>query len=341
MNTKENTKTAFVFSGGASLGSIEVGALKAIVEEGIQADMVFGTSVGSLNGAMYAFNPTLDGVRKIEHIWRNIKMWDVFTPSPLTPVINLTTSGDHLISPKNLRKVITENLPFIMIEETKIPLYIIGTDIKCGEEVIFNRGLALEALMSSAGIPGVFPIQRMGERAIVDGGLINNSPISAAVRLGAKRVVVFPIGVPSTEQVPKNVMEILIRSFIYLLNRQLTTDIQLYKVKAEIIVVPPPESIDVGPHDFSKSDMLMRESYLVAKEWLKTEGFKSNADKYMNPCNAHNTARLNFVEAIVPEPETKATTRVKENIKETTKSIKETLDDKAVELKEKISKRLP
>jgi NTE family protein len=322
------SKTAFVFSGGASLGAVEAGALKAIVEEGIQADMVLGTSVGSLNGAMYASNPTIEGVKAIENVWLNIKVWDVFTPSPLTPVFNITTFGLYLISPKNLRKVIIQNMKFTNIEETQLPLYIIGTDIKSGQEVVFDKGLALEALMSSVAIPGVFPPQRMHGYSIVDGGMINNAPISTACRLGAKRVVVFPIGVPSPDQEPKTVAEVLIRAFIFLLNRQLASDIQLYKDKVELIVVPPPDRIDVGPHDFSKSRILINKSYERAKEWLKKDGFKPNADSLFHPCDPH-TCEVNLVEAITPEPMKKATTRVKEGIKHTTKGVRKSVDDTA------------
>ncbi len=326
-----NPKTAFVFSGGASLGAVEAGALKAIVEHGVQADMVLGTSVGSLNGAMYAYNPTLAGVKSIEDVWLNIKVWNVFPPSPFTPVFNITTYGLNLISPKNLRKVITENLPFTRLEETKIPLYIIGTDIKSGQEVVFNKGLALEALMSSVAIPGAFPPQRMNDYSIVDGGIVNNAPISTAVRLGAERVVIFPIGVPSSDQEPKTVAEVLIRSFIYLLNRQLSTDIQLYKDKVELVIIPPPDSIDVGPHDFSKSKFLIDESYAKAKEWLKNDGFSGNPDTYPHPCDVH-TPPLNLIEAVIPAPETKATTRVKEGLKHSTKDLRKSLDETADEI---------
>jgi NTE family protein len=344
-----NSKTAFVFSGGASLGAIEVGALKALVERGIRADLVLGTSVGSLNGAMFAYDPSEKQVEKIENIWRNIKVWDVFTPSPLTPVVNLTTAGEHLVSPKNLRKLIVENLPFERIEDTKLPLYIIGTDIKSGEEVVFNKGLVSEALMSSAGIPGVFPVQHMSERALVDGGLVNNSPISTAVRLGAERIIIFPIGVPSSNQKPGNVMEILIRSFIYLLNRQLTTDIQLYKEKVDLIIIPPPNPIDVGPHDFTKSDQLIDTAYERATKWLDEEGIFPNVDKYPLPCNVHTT-EINFMEAVEPAPPKKATTRVKESIADkteklddaisrTSKTIKEDLIKSRDEIREKLFKK--
>lgn len=326
-----NSKTAFVFSGGASLGAVEVGALKAIVENNIQADLVLGTSVGSLNGAMYAYNPTIEGVKAIEQIWRSIKMRDVFPPSPITPVVNLTTAGLHLVSPKNLRKLITENLPFTLIEETKLPLYIISTDITTGEEIVFKKGLAIEALMSSAGIPGVFPPLHMNSRLLVDGGIINNAPISTAVRLGADRIVIFPIGIPSSDQEPKNVMEILIRSFIFLLNRQLATDIQLYKDKVELIVIPPPNSVDVGPHDFSKSEFLIDEAYKSAKTWLKAEGFVPNPNRNYHPCDVH-TSSITFIEAVTPDPEKKVTKRIKENINQTSKSLKKAFDEKTDEI---------
>ena len=321
-----DSKTAFVFSGGASLGAVEVGALKAIVEEGIQADLVLGTSVGSLNGAMYAHNPTIKGVKDIENVWLNIKVWNVFTPSPITPVFNITTFGLYLISPKNLRKLIKENMKFTRIEETQIPLYIIATDIKSGDEIVFDKGLALEALMSSAAIPGVFPPQRMSDFIIVDGGIVNNAPISTAIRLGAQRIVIFPIGVPSPDQEPKTVAEMLIHSFIYILNRQLSTDIQLYKDKAELIIVPPPDSVNVGPHDFSKSKQLIDMSYKKAKDWLKTEGFSPNAHKHPCPCDVH-TPMVNLMEAVVPQPAPKVTTRVKEGIKHTTKDVRKSIEE--------------
>ncbi|MEA2071277.1 MAG: patatin-like phospholipase family protein [Asgard group archaeon] len=332
MSDLNHKKTAFVFSGGASLGSIEVGALKAIVEHGAQADIVLGTSVGSLNGAMFAYDPTLVGVKVMEDVWKDVKTKNVFTPSPITPVVNLTTAGQYFISPKNLRKLIKEKLPFINIEDTKIPLYIIGSDIKTGKEIVFDKGLALEALMSSAAIPGVFPPQHMYDHTIIDGGIVNNTPISTAFRLGAERAVIFPIGIPTPNKEPKNVMEILIRVFFYLLNRILTTDIHLYKDKMELIFVPPPMDVDVGPHDFSQSEKLIDEAYATARIWLETEGYKSNVEKYDLPSDVHSTGII-FRKAIEPDPEKKPVTRVKDSLQERSQKLKSSLSKTADELK--------
>ncbi len=328
-------KTAFIFSGGASLGAVEVGMLKAIVEDGYMADLVLGTSVGALNGAIYASDPTIEGVKTLEQTWRNIKMFDVFTPSVLTPIKNIATFGQYLISPKNLRKLMDDHLNFTKIEETKIPLYITTTDINTGDEVVFNKGLVIEALLASAGIPGVFPPQRMGQRLLVDGGLVNNSPISSAVKLGAERVVVFPIGFPYTpNKEPKNILEILFRTLIYLLNRQLSADYHIYKDKVQLIIIPPPENITVGPHDFSKSDRLIDRAYKCTKDWLKKGGYQKLSCEFKHPGNIHSET-LNLSEAVESQPEKPAKERVKENVSVIGKALKETISKEKKEVKQK------
>ena len=71
-------KTAFVFAGGGSFGAIQVGMLHALAKHGVTADMVVGSSVGALNGAYYAGDPTLKGILQLETIWRGLHRQDVF-----------------------------------------------------------------------------------------------------------------------------------------------------------------------------------------------------------------------------------------------------------------------
>jgi NTE family protein len=328
-------KTAFVFSGGASLGAIEVGMLKAIVEEGVKADLVVGTSVGSLNGAIYAFDPTIEGVKILEQIWRNIKTFDVFSPSVITPIKNLATFGQYLVSPKNLRKLIEKNVKFGRIEDTKIPLFVTTTDINTGDEIVLNKGLIVEALLASTGIPGVFPPQKMGQHLLVDGGLVNNTPISTAVKLGAERIIVFPIGFPYTpNQEPKNLTEILYRTLIYLLNRQLYADYHIYKNQVQLIIIPPPENITVGPHDFSKSDRLIDRSYECTKEWIIKGGFQNSTSEYKHPSDVHSKT-LNLSESIIPAKGKPASERIKENVSIIRQAHKETISKNRQERKQK------
>ncbi len=344
-------KTAFVFSGGASLGAVEVGMLKAIVEHGIKPDLVLGTSVGSINGAFYAHNPTQEGVQQLEDLWKQIRTKDVFTPSALTPLKNIATFGQYLISPKNLRILISEKLPYEKMEEAQIPLYIVCADIKTGEEVVFNKGLVKEAIMCSAGIPGVFPPLHMESNVLVDGGMVNNAPISTAVKLGAERVIVFPIGFPYTpDQDPKNLGEILIPAFLYMLNRQLSADYYIYKDKVDLIIIPPPENIEVGPHDFSKSEELIQRSYDRAKKWLAKGGLEKKTDEYIKACDVHSPD-LFLKEAIEPDSEKSTMDRIRENvpkiahlqdsIDERKQKISDNIETKKDALKKRIGKHLP
>ena len=286
-------KTAFVFAGGASLGAVEVGMLKAITEYGVKPDMILGTSVGALNGAHFSQNPTLEGVGHLEKLWNKLRVRDVFIPS-----IHL---NQYLMSPKNLRKLIKKHLLFERIEESLVPLYIISTDVNTGNEIVFREGIVIEALMASACIPGIFPPQKMEDYVLVDGGLVNNAPISTAIKLGAERVIVFPVGLPKvSEKPPKYINEILMPSFIFQLNRQLTADYYYYKDKIDLHIIPPPNNIIVELYDFRKSEEIIEKAYIRAKKWLDDGGLKQKLDEYIKHCDVY-ASELIFLEAIKPE----------------------------------------
>src|SRR5436190_21082733 len=95
-------KTAFVFAGGGSFGAIQVGMLQSLVAHGVTADMVVGSSVGALNGAFYAGDPTLKGVQRLADIWRDLKRDDVF-PITWRTLIGFLWRRDFLITHDGIR----------------------------------------------------------------------------------------------------------------------------------------------------------------------------------------------------------------------------------------------
>src|SRR3954462_9051851 len=105
MPNEGQPKTAFVFAGGGSFGAIQVGMLHALASHGIVADMVFGSSVGALNGAYYAGEPTIEGVRKLETIWRSLRRQDIF-PITARTLFGFIRRRDFLVTSDGLRKVI-------------------------------------------------------------------------------------------------------------------------------------------------------------------------------------------------------------------------------------------
>ncbi len=336
-------RTAFVFSGGSSLGAVEVGLLKAITEKGIKADIVLGTSVGSLNGALYAYDPTLEGVKNLESIWHKVKFNDVFTPSPITPLKNLSTFGKYLISPKNIRKLLERSIPFTRLEETAIPFYAIATDLKTGREIVVNKGIALEALMSSIAIPMVYPPQYMHNMMLVDGGVVNNSPIATAVKLGANNIVVFHIGYPNTPDAdPKNLEEVLARLFLYVLTRQLISDYHYYRTQVSIHILPSINDSRLDPFDFSHSKEWIDLAYQRAIEWLEQGGWESEELPDEFPCDVYSQ-ELKFAEAVIPDKDKPAIARLGENLSEFSENVKdkwqEKLEDTSSNLKQSLEEK--
>ncbi len=96
-------RTAFVFAGGGSLGAIEVGMLRALVERGINADVVVGSSVGAINAVQFAADPTPQGVERLQRIWRTVRRQEVFPVSPLGALLRLLTQRGHLAAQTALR----------------------------------------------------------------------------------------------------------------------------------------------------------------------------------------------------------------------------------------------
>ncbi|MBV9097324.1 MAG: patatin-like phospholipase family protein, partial [Frankiaceae bacterium] len=125
-------REAVVFSGGGSLGAAQVGALQALYEAGITPDVVVGCSVGALNAAYLAVDPTPDRVRSLEQLWRGMNRSDVFPDGRFTVARRLAGRDDHLYSNRGLRAVITEGVTVADLADTAIPCHVVTTDLIAG-----------------------------------------------------------------------------------------------------------------------------------------------------------------------------------------------------------------
>ena len=102
--------TAFVLSGGASLGAVQVGMLQALVARGITPDVICGTSVGALNGAWLASGATVENINALADLWRGLHRRDAFPFSPVTGLQALIGRSDHLVSNRGLRRIVKQNI---------------------------------------------------------------------------------------------------------------------------------------------------------------------------------------------------------------------------------------
>jgi NTE family protein len=261
---------AFVLSGGASLGAIQAGMLQALYEREITPDLIVGTSAGALNAAYIASRaPDPSTVRSLADVWLSLKTSMVFPPRPATALLALTGRRAHLMPNTGVRALLSEHLQLDRLEDARVPLHVIATDVRTGRERRLSTGDAHAAVLASAAIPGVFPIVRTGGADLVDGGVANNTPISDAAELGATRIYVLPTGITcELPEPPRGAVPMLVHAITLIVNQRLAQDIADFKDAAELIVLPPPCPLEVLPHDFSHARLLIDHGYQLASTAL-------------------------------------------------------------------------
>lgn len=185
-------KTAFVFSGGGSLGAIQVGMLRVLLSYGLKPDFVVGASVGAINASYFASAPDAECVARLEQIWSGLRRADIF-PFTLTSAFGLIRRRGHIVDPGKLRRVVETNLPCSRIEDAKIPLHIMATTQE-GIGMRLSSGSAVDAILASTAIPGVFPAVDINGEALMDGAVAANTPVRLAADLGASRIIILPHG---------------------------------------------------------------------------------------------------------------------------------------------------
>jgi NTE family protein len=266
------TSTAFVLAGGGSFGAVQVGMLRALVAHGVVPDLVVGSSVGAINGAYFAGEPNLQGIAKLEAIWRSLRRSEVF-PVGWRSMVGLLAPRNFLIDPSGLQRIIQERLPYRELEQAAIPLHVVATDLIAGTSVRLSRGPVLEALLASCAIPAAFPPVRIGERHLIDGAVASNTPISMAAELGAKRLIVLPTGFAcALEAPPPDAIGCALHAITLLIARQLVAEIERCRDHAEVITMPPLCPLSVSPYDFSHGGELIERAADQTSAWLAKGG---------------------------------------------------------------------
>ncbi|GAA1465966.1 patatin-like phospholipase family protein [Microbacterium thalassium] len=187
-------RCAFVLGGGGKWGSVEVGMLRALVEAGIQPDIVLGTSIGALNGAVFAADPGPIGVMRLERLWRDIGETGFLGGPVLDRVRTAVRLRVGLNDPSAIRDIARTVLDGMSIEDLEVPFQCVAASIERAAEHWFTKGPIIDALAASAAIPGLFaPVEIDGEH-FYDGGLVNSIPVDRAVELGASEIYVLQVG---------------------------------------------------------------------------------------------------------------------------------------------------
>ena len=262
-------RVAFVLSGGASLGAVQVGMAQALEERGVRPDLIVGASVGALNGAWMSARGDRAGLEELARVWTSLKRGDVFPLRPLTGLFGFLGRSDHLVNASGLERLLRRHLPFERLEDAPIPLHVVATEVTTGLEVTLTRGDAVQAIVASAAIPGVYPPVRIDGRDLMDGGVIDNTPVSVAVAAGAEAVYVLPTGYAcALHEAPRSALGVALQALTLLIDQRLAADIARYENRCDLHVIPPLCPLSVPPVDFGHAAELIERSRAAAHEWL-------------------------------------------------------------------------
>ena len=260
---------AFVLSGGASLGAIQVGMLRALAEHDVRPDVIVATSVGALNGAFVASRPfDLDAVRELERIWLGMRRGRVFPAEPLTGLLGFAGLRRNLVPVGPLKRLISRHVDQERLEELPTALHVIACDVLTGREVRLSRGRLVDAVLASAAIPGVFPPVEWEGRLLIDGGVVNNTPLTHALELAPQHVYVLPTGGPCELLAPPNgALGMLIHATSLLVAQRFASE-ALALAGPRVTILPPPCPIRVQPTDFGHAAELIERAYEGAASFL-------------------------------------------------------------------------
>ncbi|MGH9170942.1 MAG: patatin-like phospholipase family protein [Acidimicrobiales bacterium] len=261
--------TVFVLGGGGVRGALQVGMLRALCERGIVADLLVGTSIGAVNAVAFAGEPTIEGVYLAAHIWQRIGTSDVFPRSRFHGSWRYFERREAVFPNDGLRRIVTGVLRFDRLEDSPIPVVVVATRLEDATEEWISHGPAADAVLASAALPGLYPAVELHGSHYIDGGVLDNVPISAALAAGPKRVfVLLCSGTQMTAPHVDRPYEALLAAFSINLHGRLRRDLAAVPPGVDVVVFDEPDLPHTGIDDLSKTTELIERGYLSARRVL-------------------------------------------------------------------------
>jgi NTE family protein len=261
-------KIGLALSSGAARGLAHIGVLRALQKEDIPIDMIAGTSIGAVIGALYAMKRN---ALQIEEIADGIN-W-----TRLLSLVDLALPMTGLISGRRIstftKSIIGRDTQF---SDLAIPFACVATDVMTGQEIVINEGLVMEAVRASFSIPGLFSVVKREGRFLVDGSLVNPIPVSIVKNMGAELIIAVNV-LPDIGGVDKsywtgrkvrkdfkepNIIEILMQSVYIGANQLMQTALKSADLNIE------PQLPSIGPIDFHRARECILQGELATEDCI-------------------------------------------------------------------------
>ena len=253
MNKRRFQKTGIALGGGAALGAAHVGVMKAFQEHGIETEFISGTSIGAFVAAHIAFGTPL---QELEEIALELDWLDI-------TAFKFSKLG--LLNNEKLGKMILDRFGRVNVEDSKIPLRMIATDISTGKKVVLDKGPLYKAVMASSCLPGIFAPVEWNDTLLVDGFLCENVPVTTLKEMGAEDIIGVDLTTNREFRRPDDIIDVLANTFDIGLNNMIRE-----QVKEEHAVWIRPSLSAYSRADTDQTKKLIEEGYQAALDALSS-----------------------------------------------------------------------
>ncbi|SRR6056297_1319048 len=255
--SKKKKKIGLALGGGGARGLAHIGVLKVLEEHGIKPDYMSGVSMGAVIGAFYT---TGSDLKKIEE-----EAVGLTKTKAIKKLLDLNNPKKSILKGKKAYKYIKNWIGESTFGDTKVPFRIIATDLTNGEEVVLKRGSLADAVRASISVPGIFPPVKISNRYLVDGGVLNSTPVSVLERMGADIIIGVDLIIKrKVEMENPSMMATLIQS--YEVMRSYGTKVNIEKINKNAIVIKPKLRGTIDSFKFYDIDKFIKSGEKAAEE---------------------------------------------------------------------------
>ena len=236
-------KIGLALGGGAVLGAAHIGVLRALKESNIEIGWIAGTSIGALVGSLFAFGKDYE------------KTKDLALQLSWSDITNFSPNSYGLFSNKKMEALLKETIGEVTFEEALIPLAIMATDIATGKREVMKSGRVADAVIASTCIPGIFHPIEVNGKLLVDGGVVENVPVSPLIEMGVKDIIAVDLNAKHKFEKPNNIMGVLINSFHF----TLAASVNVQSKKANTLITP--DLSEFNMYDMEQCEALIEKGY--------------------------------------------------------------------------------
>ncbi len=236
-------KIGLALSGGSAWGIAHIGVLKALEENQIPISYISGTSIGALIGGLYALGVPVSKLEELAHQthWKDL--------------CRFVIPNEGLLTNEPMESFIHKKIGYKTFEDLKIPFAAICTDLISGEEVVIQSGKVATAIRASTAIPGIFQPVVIEGRTLVDGGLVNNLPVTQLKKMGAHYTIAVHLFSDFNQWIPKTGPEIILKSFLIMQHKASSHEIS----QADLLIDINMKGFN--PIDLNQSKKLIQKGY--------------------------------------------------------------------------------